>query len=351
MQGVDLWIYSEDLTALGIVDNYNSLIWANRFRQCGDFEIYASFSEELLDLLQEDRWVMRPDDDMVGIIENVQTGTDEENGDYLQVTGRCLRQILARRIIWEQTAISGTAENGLRQLVNDALISPAIEARKYERLTLAAAHGYTETVQAQYTGDNLLEATESLCAAKNYGFKITVDKTAGLLVLDFYKGIDRSMSQFVNPRVIFSEDNDNLRATTYTLDKTNYKSVALVAGEGEGAARRHVIVGRTTDQEGLHRRELYVDARDISSNDGEISDTEYEAQLAERGNTGLSEAPIVQSMEGTIEPMQMYAYKVDYFLGDIVTVKNKHGITVDTQVLEVVEVWDEDGYTCTPTFG
>ena len=349
MQGIDLWIYSEDLVAQGIVDNYNSLIWANRFRQCGDFEIYVSISEEMIDLLQKGRWVVRPDDDMVGIIERVQTGTDEENGDYLIVTGRCLRLILDRRIIWEQTTISGTAENGMRKLVNEAIISPKIAARKYARLALAAAHGYTETVQAQYTGDNLLETIEALCAAKNYGFKITIENAQ--LVLDFYKGVDRSMSQFVNPRVIFSEDNDNLRATTYTLDDTDYKTVALVAGEGEGSARRCVTVGRSTDQEGLHRRELYVDARDISSNDGEISAAEYEAQLAERGNTALSEAPIVESMEGTIEPMQMYTYKVDYFLGDIVTVVNKYGIAVDTQVLEVVETWDEDGYTCTPTFG
>lgn len=351
MQGVDLWIYSEDFVALAVIDTYNSLIWANRFRQCGDFEIYVSMSTEMAEILQVGRWVIRPDDDMVGIIEKVESGTDEENGDYMLVTGRCLRQILGRRIIWDQTTISGTAENGLRKLVTDALISPEIEARKYAPLVLAASHGYTETVEAQYTGDNLLEATEALCAAKNFGFKITLDTDNQQLPLDFYKGVDRSMSQFVNPRVIFSEDNDNLRATIYTKDTTNYKTVALVAGEGEGSARRQVIVGRSTNQEGLHRREVFVDARDVSSNDGEISETEYNAQLAERGNTSLSEAPIVESMEGTIEPMQMYTYKEDYFLGDIVTVVNKYGIAVDTQVLEVIEVWDEDGYTCTPTFG
>lgn len=351
MQGIDLWIYNEDFQALAVVDTYNSLIWANRFRQSGDFEIYVSASTEMADILQAGRWVVRPDDDMVGIIETVQTGTDEENGDFLLASGRCLRQILGRRIIWDQTTISGTAEGGLRRLVNDALISPTDPARKYAPLVLAPAHGYTETAEAQYTGDDLQEAVEALCAAKNYGYKITMDTANKQLTLDFYKGVDRSMTQFVNPRVIFSEDNDNLRATTYTLDTTNYKTVALVAGEGEGSARRRVTVGRSTDQEGLHRRELYVDARDISSNDGEISDTEYDAQLAERGNTGLSEAPIVQSMEGTIEPMQMYAYKEDYFLGDTVTVVNKYGIAVDTQVLEVVETWDEDGYTCTPTFG
>lgn len=346
---MDLWIYSEDFAALGVVDTATSIIWANRFRQVGDFEIYISASEKWLDLLQEDRLVVRPDDDMVGIIERVQTGTDYEDGDFIIATGRCTRSILARRIVWDQTTINGTAENGMRKLVTDAFISPTIAARKYDRLALAAAHGYTDKLQAQYTGDNILEKIEEICAAKNTGFKMT--RQNGKHVLDFYKGTDRSMTQRINPRVIFSEEYDNLRATTYTLDKTEYKTVALVAGEGEGTARRRTIVGRSVDQSGLHRREVFVDARDVSSDEGAVSETEYIAQLADRGETALCEAPIIQSMEGTIEPTQMYTYKVDYFLGDIVTVVNKYGIQVNTQVLEVVETWDEEGYTCTPTFG
>lgn len=346
---MDLWILSEDFVPLGIVDTATSIIWANRHRQCGDFEIYVSSSAELMELLQEDRLVVREDDDMVGIIEKVKADTDEENGDFLLVSGRCTRSILDRRIVWDQTTLNTTAENAMRQLVTDSFISPAIAERKYDKLTLAAAHGYTDRVQVQYTGKNILETIETLCAANNYGFKVLLQDD--MLVVDFYKSTDRSMSQSVNPRVLFSEQYDNLVATTYTLNKADYKTVALVAGEGEGSARRRTVVGRTVDQSGLHRREVFVDARDVSSNEGEITDEEYTAQLAERGATALSEAPIVQSMEGTIEPLQMYVYKQDYFLGDIVTVRNKYGVQVDTQVLEVVEVWDESGYTCTPTFG
>lgn len=346
---MDLWIYDEDFTRLGIVDTASSIIWANRFRQCGDFEIYVPASAEIMELLQEDRLVGRSDDDMLCIVEKVLINEDQENGDYLTVTGRCIRSILDRRIIWDQTALSGTVENVMRRLVADAFISPAIPERKYDKLTLAEAHGYTDTVQVQYTGDNLLEAIESLCAANNYGFKITLQD--GLLVLDFYKGADRSASQSKNPRVVFSEEYDNLTASEYTMDKTAYKSVALVAGEGEGSARRRTIVSRNVDQEGLHRRELFVDARDVSSNEGEITDEEYLAQLAERGRTAMSEAARVESMQGTVEALQMYAYKEDYFLGDTATAINRYGVQADTQVLEVVEVWDETGYTCTPTFG
>lgn len=352
---MDLWIYDENFVAQGIVDAASSIIWTNRYRQCGDFEIKVAATADMIALLltddeDTDRFVVRPDDDMIGMIEYAQIVTDEESGDYLIVSGRCCRSILARRIVWNQTTVNGTAENGLRKLVTDAFISPAIPERKYERLKLAAARGFTETLQAQYTGDNILEVHESVCAANNYGFNVTRGE-GGTLELGFYKGVDRTVGQQENPRVIFSEEYDNLRATTYTMDKKEYKTVALVAGEGEGAARRRRVVSRTVNQTGLRRRELFVDAKDVSSNEDEITEAEYNAQLDTRGITTLSEAPIVRSMEGQIEPGKMYTYKVDYNLGDFVTIVNKYGVQVDAQVLEVVEVWDENGYTCTPTFG
>ena len=346
---MDLLIYDENFKLLGIVDTGSSVIWANRYRQCGDFELYVPTSAQLLELLQEDRFVGRSDDEMLCIIEKVVATTDEENGDYMTVTGRCVRSILDRRIVWDQTAMSGTVENVLRRLVTDAFISPAIPERKYDKLVLAPAHGYTETISTQYTGDNVLTAVEELCAAYNYGFKITLQD--GLLVVDFYKGVDRSVNQEENIPVVFSEEYDNLTASTYTKDKTAYKSVVLVAGEGEGSARRRAVVARSTDLSGLQRRELFVDAKDISSNDGEITDLEYYDQLAERGRTSMAEAARVESMEGTVEPRQMYTYGKDYNIGDTVSVITKYGVHATTQPLEVVEVWDENGYTCTPTFG
>lgn len=352
---MDLWIYNEDLTLQGIVDTAASIIWANRFRQCGDFEIYVPASVAMIELLKEDRLVGRPDSKMVGVIEYVGTETDEEAGDHLIVKGRCLRSILDRRIIWDQTALTGTVENVMRRLVTDAFISPAIPERKYDKLVLAEAHGYTDTVQVQFTGDVLLEAIEELCAANNYGFEVTMTSTTimqeGFLTVDFYKGVDRSENQRKLPRVVFSEEYDNLITSSYTRDKTKYKSVALVAGEGEGSARRKVVVTRADDLSGLHRREIFIDARDVSSNEGEISNAEYEAQLAERGRTNMSEAAIIESFAGTMDTGHAHVLGVDYDLGDIVTVINKYGVRANAQVLEIVESWDENGYTCTPTFG
>lgn len=353
---VDLYIYSPDFALLGIVDTASSIIWTNRFRECGEFELYVPASAAINELLQEDHLVtLASGSDMVGIIEAVEIQTDDENGDYITVTGRDLRSILARRIVWEQTILTGNLEAALRQLVMDAFISPAIPERRYDKLALAEAHGYTETVETQYTGAELLEAIMEICAAYGYGFKMTMTPEnpvqTGGIVLDFYKGADRSADQSENPRVIFSEDHGNLVASKYTRNKTEYKSVALVAGEGEGTARRTATVARSTDQSGLHRRELFVDARDVSSNEGEVADTEYLAQLSDRGTASLAEAALVESMEGTIQPDKMYTYGQDYSLGDTVTAINKYGIQASGTLLEVVEVWDDTGYTFTPTLG
>jgi hypothetical protein len=347
---MDLRIYREDLELLGIVDTASSIIWTDRFRQCGDFEIYVAASPEMLDLLAEDRWVVCPESEMVCIIEKVQLVTNDESGDYLTVTGRCLRSLFDRRIVWEQTQLSGTVENGLRKLITDAFIAPKLSQRKCERMVLAAAHGYTDKLSAQYTGEVVLTAVEELCAANDYGFKVTAKPDLDIEV-DFYKGSDRTAGQDVNPRVIFSEEFDNMTGSTRVRDKTAFKTVALVAGEGEGTARRKVVVGEGTANVDLRRREMFVDARDVSSNEGEVSVAEYEKQLAARGDTALAEACVVESTEGTVQHTTQYVYGVDYFLGDRVTTIDKYGIRSDVQVLEVVRVWDENGYSCTPTFG
>lgn len=352
---MELWIYNDSFSPLGVVDTAPSIIWANRYRQCGDMELYVPATDEMRSLLifdaeLEDRFVVRRDDEMACFIERTEIVTDEEKGDFLLVTGRCLRSIYARRIVWDQTNLSGTVENGLRRLVADAFMADQPPGRKYAPLRLAPAHGYTDTMEKQITGGEVLAAMEEICAANNYGMKVTINPRQGTMTADFYRGTDRTAGQRVNPRVIFSEEYGNLLGTNHTRDATNYKTVAKVAGEGEGTARRSIVVSRTGQTEGLRRREMYVDARDISSNDGEIPAEEYDGLLLNRGSSAMAEAAIVESMTGSVLPRQ-YVYGRDYFLGDMVTVIDKYGSQADAQVLEVVEVWDENGYTATPTFG
>mgnify|MGYP002570552083 FL=1 len=128
------------------------------------------------------------------------------------------------------------------------------------------------------------------------------------------------------------------------------KTVTLVGGEGEGAGRRYTTVGGGS---GLNRRELFTDARDISSNvgsDDALTDAEYMAQLQQRGKEKLAENVSITSFEGETETTIMFQYGKDFFNGDIVQIANEYGHETKARILEIVRSEDKDGYSVYPTF-
>lgn len=342
-------ILNTSLEWVGVADQFKSAIWTPRYYDCGDFELYISADEKNIQLLQKDFYVTRPDDDMVGIIEKIDATTDEEGGKYLTVTGRDLKSILGRRIVWQQTNLSGTVEDGIRQLITENVISPAITTRKIDNFILADKANLTDTFDMQVTGDNLLDTIISLCKAYGYGFDVVLTDDKKFMFI-LYKGEDRSYDQSVNPYVVFSPQFDNLKSVDYSFDKSNFKNVAVVAGEGEGLERKRVTVFRTAETSGLDRYESYVDARDVSTNEGEISDSEYNGLLIEKGTESFNESGETESFEGEIEPSVNFTYKSDYFLGDIVQIENDLKISSAPRIIEIIECEDENGYSMIPTF-
>lgn len=121
------------------------------------------------------------------------------------------------------------------------------------------------------------------------------------------------------------------------------KNVALVGGEGEGLERKLRQVGNVS---GLERREVFIDAGSASS-EGDLVD--YYDALINEGKEKLSEMTAKITFEGEVDTTN-YRYKIDYDLGDIVTVKNKYGVTISARIVEIIETWDNEGYTIEPVF-
>lgn len=343
---MDIYILNEALEQIGIIDEYESLIWTRRYYAAGDFELYLPASAAALDLLRVDRYLQREGDAGAMIIETIEVQTDAEIGDHIIVSGRSLESILARRIVWTQTNLTGSTETAIRRVITENCINPAQEGRAISRLQLAAANGFSETIEQQITGDNIAAWLETVCTAYGYGWKISID--GDYFVFYLYKGTDRSFDNAGgNPVVVFSPEFDNLLNTNYKFDKQNYCNAALIHGEGEGTARSAVSIGSAAD---LDRYEIYVDARDISTNEGEITATEYAAMLAERGAQKIAEQPIVTGYEGEVIPDVMYTLGDDYDLGDIVQIENEYGIAAKSRIIEIIETHDAEGVKIVPTF-
>lgn len=378
----EFYLLDNELKKKYIIDTYSSAIWAKRYNDIGDCELVISASIENFRKIKECKYIARNDDDMVCKIKKVELQTDEENGDQLILTGKDITDILNQRIVIKQTNFNGSVEDYIRTLINDSIIKPTNTDRKIKNFTLANKKGFTETIREQVTYDNVGDKIQKLCKQYGWGYKVTINN--GSFIFALYKGSD------ISEYITFSHNYDNISTTDYSKDDSNIKNVALVAGEGEGVARKTITIGNGI---GIDRHELYVDARDISSeidydelltnypngkekvinnviyyqvngsniailtkNDaGEITNVQlcnniYMENLKNTGYEKMSEYASITSFAGEIIVGMSYKYKEDYNLGDIVNIVNEYGISINVRISEVIENQDDNGYTMEPTF-
>lgn len=340
---MDLYILDSEFSPIAIIDSYASLIWTKRYYSPGDFELYISANKKLLEYLKMGYYIKREDDDCVMIIETFQIKTDVENEDYFIISGRSLESIIARRIFIAQTQLSGTISDVIQTALYDNFIivePPVTSNRQIKNFVIGEMYETPEIITQQVIGDNIAEWLETLCKAYGYGWRVILNASSKI-EFQLYKGDETE--------VIFSDEFDNLLTTEYIISKESYKTFAVVAGEGEGSYRKRWNIDVTHD-ENIDRYELYIDARDISSNEGEIDAQDYNELLKERGYEKLKEHAITQAFSGEVDPSGVYKYKDDYNLGDVITVKTSYGISARPRIVEIIENWDETGYKIIPTF-
>lgn len=354
---MDLVIVNHEFQKISVVDIYKSFIWTDRYDEYGDFEIYVTMSEETLNIFQNGYYIVTDISDRVMIIEDISLTTDVENGSFLIITGRSLESILDRRIIWNQTILyrNSTIENVIKTLLNDAIINPSISNRRidnfiYKDSTDPAITNLRLAGDIQFTGDNLYEAIHEICNVFEIGFKITLNDESQF-VFELYAGKDRSYMQGILPCVEFSPSFDNLITSDFKIVTTGYKNVTLVAGEGEGADRTTISIN-SDDYSGLNRRELYTDARDLSSNvdDGTLTPEQYQQVLTNRGIAKLAETQVESDFDAKVDYVQPYVYNEDFFMGDVVQFQNEFGVSSQVRITEFISSDSENGFEQYPTF-
>lgn len=344
---MDFNVHNPSGVWIGIIEEPISAIWTRRYNKPGEFEIYTQATAELLEMIAEDCYITHEGDRTVMVVERVELTTDAENGNFVKITGRSAACLLDRRIILEQTTLYGRVDQVIYKLIDENAIRPANPARALP-LTMDVPDVITDRISTQHTGTNLLTAVEDICAAHGLGFRVVSDDISQVVLrVELYVGKDRSAWQLENSPVFFSPEFENLISSNYAFDMAKYKNVAVVAGEGEGKARKRAVFG---DASGLLRRELYVDARDMSTNEGEIGDADYTAQLEARGAEKLAETQTTEAFGGEVDTVNTFTLDVDYTVGDIVTVENEYGIRVDTRISAIPEYWDENGYSADCVF-
>lgn len=349
---------------VGTFSDFISLIWTERFNGYGDFELVTPLTKKHYDLLKMDRYVEIPTSTNLMVIESINIeNISEEKDKKITVKGISFESILKKRIIyvWRDTQKGINLKSFLTYLVKENLSSSLYPDRYVDWVVLTnnLSDYFNEiTIQTDINrGDNLGDAIFLLGGLYGFCPKTVFNPINKRVVIDFYLGVQRNIT--------FGRNDYNISNARYDSSISDFKTSAIVAGSGEGANRTIVVVSRSTteityddngneikkdknDYNGVERREIFVDARDIQRENGETKD-QYISRLKERGVNALKENNKNYLIDGTITNVGKYLLNVDYKLGDIVRIKNVFNL-VDVRITEIIQSWSDTGYEIYPSF-
>lgn len=344
---------------IGEINQFDSLIWPDKFNGYGSFELWAPITEENSTYIKKGN-ILWCGGDNAAMIEIVKSSVDDKGTKIYNVKGRTLEMLFTTRIIWgTYNANNKYVSTAMYDIVKQNCVNPSNSNRKIPFLECAEDKNLGGRITYQKTGGEVYTALNILAGSFDLGFNILFRPKEKKLIFEVIEGVDRTVEQTINDPVEFSTDLEDLLSSSYYSNDQDKKSVALVQGEGDGASRKSVVSGDNTTK-GLGRRELYVDARDLQKKsldeDGSevvLTDSEYNKVLTQRGDDKLAENKTTETFEAQIRVFGdvQYEFGVDYQKGDKVTVRdNQLNVVVSARITEVEEDFDDE-YALVFTFG
>ena len=363
---MDLYIYSPELELCGVVDNLITLNWYRKFFESGGFKVTAPGTGENLRLLRKHMLVDRGDGE-VGVITEVARECNEK-GENITASGTLLTGVLANRVLLDSDADFMT-------LLDKNVGAAADEARRIPKLYVDASEAVDSDYQEEHEFSNLGEYAKMVCEKNGFGLRVLLEHGAERrLKLQIARGVDRSLEQSDNLRVIFSDDFDNLMAAKYQYSEKGAASTvygyAVIPPNTRREDDEQIIRCAGDDKAGYERIETAKSVRAetmvswVKVLVGYDEDDDFPLFDFERAtivNMSKTIAAIDNVTNGTISPpTENYTgsvcfesgYKSDFDLGDIVTVYHKRwGVTVSNRICEINEHYEKGGVKVTPVFG
>lgn len=359
---IQILVFRVDNTAfevIGEVNQYESLIWPDKFNGYASFELWAPITDENSEYFKKGNVVWCGGDN-AAVIEIVKSNIDDKGTKTFNVKGRTLEMLLTTRILWDTYNASNKYASAIMyEVVNQNCVNPTNANRKIPYLECAEDKQLGGKMSIQKTGGEVYDMLTSIANNKDLGFSVLFRPKEKKLIFEVVIGVDRTTEQNEVDPVEFSTDLEDILSSSYYTNNQDEKSVALVMGEGEGASRKSKISGDNAAG-GFDRRELYVDARDIQSKSINGAGTtvtltpeEYDAALVNRGNSKLAERKVTETFEAQIRVFGdvQYEFGKDYQKGDKVTVRDRQlNVVVSARITEVEEDFDDE-YALVLTFG
>lgn len=362
---MDLMTLNDSNQPAKLIENYDSLIWTERYNTVGDFQIVTGNVEPFMQKLPEGTRLTLRESNQVMVVETHQIDRKKNTPQKLTIKGRSFESILDRRAsIQSVSSLTGTSDwlvavptpsdaayYIIVKICVDGLVSAAdiFESNMVQFPTPADYLASTGPVKDfAIPRGNLLSAvlgllqteaeadistTPATPAVIPHGIRAIRPNSAGTAIgIQIYAGTDKTNT------VYFDATRELLDDGTYLFSKVGSANAAYGVAPGL-AATMHEGAAEPT---GLARRVTLVDGSNSEINDVAVLQNYMSQSLAQASETAI--------FDGSINPdLNPYTYGVDYDLGDIVRVVGDYGLVENARVTEYIRSEDATGEKAYPT--
>lgn len=355
---MELYILNSLFNKDTIIEDYEELVWTERFRQFGEFKCIIPASKENIATYTPGLYLGSNKTDRVMLVETVENSINDEGVKKLTLSGRSAEFVLSNRIAWgiwgpqgtePEWSMSGTPIGIINSIVYDNIYDSWNDEENIPNLLVSSLYP-ADNIPA-YSG-NIVVTTKKpmtvydyirdIAIKYNLGFRIYRGPDNGKLYYNTYRGVKRDVNQTTHPPVIFSPSLDSLVDTKTIRSKEKYVSQCYVFSEsGETMVSQ--------DESYVFGLDLRVIALLVEEPEELTTFAEWYAYREQKGYEELKARREYFIMDGEVPQVTNYIYHVNYNLGDLVTMRDEVGNENTMRVTEQIFTKDASGEKAYPT--
>lgn len=332
------------------VGNFDSLVWAERYEEAGDFEMEKIDDISLMVDLPLGTLISHTDTDEVMIVETHEFHRDNDKKLHVKVSGRSLETFAECRTTPGTDDPLTDSESGAA-IVEITASTPSCHAAAAllkARLEFGTASAdeyianlliredmsvHDTSMEHEIQRGDLYSAVRKLLKISGAGIR-TSRPHGAQTTLDFviHDGADKTDT------VVFYSQYEDLEDTQYLTSLQAYRNYAKISTAITSRTYRHRAL--TTDLTGLNRRVMYVEASEL---EGAYSPPTNTDVVAGRAQGELDENIMMFLMQAKVSNKAKPRFKIDYDVGDIVAVFGEFSVVQPMRVTEHILTVDKKG--------
>lgn len=390
---------------LDLVEGWDSLIWTERFREAGEFQLKSYNIDEILTQLPcgdpnvKPSMVCLQDSREAMIVESHEINIDDDGKRFILTKGRTFESFLEQRVfaILSNAPVKmqkGYSDYGaIAVILWNSLVNSGINDVIFGNSNHEATDGIPNVVITDSTDVSLGSKTwwiESdyvypkvldFLQRANLGIRclrpidagprdvvtvasdgtITRTSTSSItdLCVDVYNGHTRTKDQSTLTPVIFTEGQGHVVNSRYLFTLNQYKNVGYITSGALhgflywGSADGGVTPGDSSTWVGLKKRVNLFDAGSKwGATTPAIGTTKYDdtvAAMTQKAELKVKRRRKVTWYDGQVSPDIPYKYNNHYFLGDKVSFIGDYDVAKNVRVMEYTRIHDSEGERGYPT--